>query len=153
MGHHPGVHAKLLAIVAVVAFACAAVVVASARTTANGLPSYTDGWQKWPRVNKKPFTSTGPLSSAHSGVKNVYASKRKAGSRYPNGTVLVKTIVKPGTKYVGQFATMRKVNGRWRFIEYERSSASGRYSLLAQGSLCQSCHVMAKSSDFVFTKR
>ena len=144
--------AKLLAIVAVVAFASAAVVVASARTTANGLPSYTDGWQKWPRVNKKPFTSTGPLSSAHSGVKNVYASKRKVGSKYPNGTVIVKTIVKPGTKYVGQFATMRKVNGRWRYIEYERSSASARYSLLAQGSSCQGCHVMAKSSDFVFTK-
>jgi hypothetical protein len=65
----------------------------------------------------------------------------------------VKTIVKPGTKYIGQFATMRKVKGRWRFIEYERSSATARYSLLAQGSLCQSCHVMAKSNDYVFTKK
>ncbi|CAN5669210.1 hypothetical protein BH20ACT14_BH20ACT14_11820 [soil metagenome] len=70
--------ARLLAIVAVVALASTVVVVASARTTANGLPSYTDGWQKWPRINKKPFRDTGPLSSAHSGVKNVYASKRKA---------------------------------------------------------------------------
>ena len=145
--------AKLLAVVAVVAFASAVVVVASARTTANGLPTYTDGWQKWPRINKKPFTSTGPLSSAHSGVKNVYASKRQVGARYPNGTVIVKAIVKPGTKYVGQLATMRKVNGRWRYIEYERSSAATRYSLLAQGSLCQGCHVMAKSNDFVFTRR
>ncbi len=51
--HHPAVRAKLLAIVAVVAFASAVVVVASARTTANGLPSYTDGWQKWPRINKQ----------------------------------------------------------------------------------------------------
>jgi len=145
--------AKLLAIVAIVAFASAVVVVASARTTANGLPSYTDGWQKWPRINKKPFRDTGPLSSAHTGVKNVYASKRKVGPKYPNGTVIVKTIVKPGTKYVGQFAVMRKANGRWRFIEYERSSASARYSLLAQGSLCQSCHMMAKSNDLVFTKK
>ncbi len=144
---------KLLAVVGVIAFASAVVVVASARTSANGLPSYTDGWQKWPRINKKPFRSTGPLSSAHSGLKNVYASKRKVGSKYPNGTVIVKTIVKPGTKYVGQFATMRKVDGRWRYIEYERSSAAARYSLLAQGSLCQGCHVMAKSNDFVFTKR
>ncbi len=145
--------AKLLAIVAVVALASTVVVVASARTTANGLPSYTNSWQKWPRINKKPFRDTGPLSSAHSGVKNVYASKRKAGAKYPNGTVIVKTIVKPGTKYVGQFATMRKANGRWRFIEYERSNATERYSLLAQGSLCTSCHVMAKSNDYVFTKR
>jgi hypothetical protein len=151
--HDRDVRAKMLASVAVVAVASAVVVVASARTTANGLPSYTEGWQSWPRINKKPFRSIGPLSDAHTGVKNVYASKRKVGSKYPNGTVIVKTIVKPGTKYIGQFATMRKVNGRWRFIEYERSSAKGRYSLLAQGSLCQSCHVMAKSTDFVFTKR
>ncbi len=144
---------KLLAIVGAIAFASVVVVVASARTTANGLPSYTDGWQKWPRINAKPFTSTGPLSSAHSGVKNVYVSKRRLGSKYPNGTVIVKTIIRPGAKYVGQFATMRKVDGRWRYIEYERSSAAARYSLLAQGSLCQSCHVMAKSNDFVFTKR
>ncbi len=67
--------------------------------------------------------------------------------------MIVKTIIRPGAKYVGQFATMRKVDGRWRYIEYERSSAAARYSLLAQGSLCQSCHVMAKSNDFVFTKR
>ncbi|MBA3375199.1 MAG: cytochrome P460 family protein [Actinobacteria bacterium] len=145
--------AKLLAISVVVALASTVIVAAWARTTANGLPSYTNGWQKWPRINKKPFRDTGPLSSAHSGVKNVYVSKRGRGSKYPNGTVIVKTIVKPGTKYVGQFATMRKVNGRWRFIEYERASATARYSLLAQGSLCTSCHVMAKSNDYVFTKR
>jgi hypothetical protein len=147
------VSAKVIAIVTVVALASAAAVVASAKTTANGLPSYADGWQKWPRINQKPFRSKGPLSDAHSGLKNVYASKRKVGSKYPSGTVIVKTIVKPGTTYVGQFATMRKVGGRWRFVEYERSSATSRYSLLAQGSLCQSCHVMAKSNDFVFTKR
>ncbi len=67
--------------------------------------------------------------------------------------MIAKTIVKPGTKYVAQFATMRKANGRWQYIEYERSSAAARYSLLAQGSLCQSCRVLAKSNDFVFTKR
>ena len=144
--------AKLVAIVAVVAFAFAAVVVASARTSANGLPSYTDGWQKWPKLNRKPFTKCGP-PCAHSGVKNVYASKRKVGSKYPNGTVIVKTIVKPRTKYVGQFAVMRKVSGRWRFVEDERSSPRARYTVLARGQLCASCHVMAKRTDYVFTQR
>ena len=151
--HDPDVRAKLVAIVAVVAFAFAAVVVASARTSANGLPSYTDGWQKWPRINKKPFRDKGPLSSAHTGLKNVYASKRKVRSKYPNGTVIVKTIVKPGTKYVGQFAVMRKVSGRWQFVEYERSSPRARYTVLARGQLCASCHVMAKRTDYVFTQR
>jgi hypothetical protein len=143
---------RLVALVAVVALASSAVVVAVASTSANGLPSYTNGYQKWPKLNRKPFRSTGPLSSAHSGLKNVYASKRKVGARYPNGTVIVKTIVKPGTSYVGQFAVMRKLQGRWRFIEYERSSARGRYTILAQGQLCQSCHAQARANDYVFTK-
>jgi hypothetical protein len=143
----------MAAIAGVVALAAAIAVVAIASSSANGLPSYTNGYAKWPRLNKKPFTSTGPLSSAHTGVKNVYASKRKVGKRYPNGTVIVKTIVKPGTKYVGQFAVMRKLDGRWRFIEYERSSPTARYRVLAQGQLCQNCHMQARANDYVFTKR
>ena len=79
-------------IVGVVALAAALAVVALASSSANGLPSYTDGYASWPRINKEPFTSKGPLSRAHSGVKNVYASKKKVGTRYPNGTVIVKTI-------------------------------------------------------------
>ena len=46
---------------------------------------------------------------------------------------------------------MRKVNGRWRFVEYELSGS--RYTVLAQGQLCLSCHVQAKATDYVFTKR
>ena len=146
-------HAKVFALVAAVAFCSAVAVVASARTTANGLPAYTEGWQRWPKINRKPFTTTGPLSSAHTGLKNVYASRRKVGSKYPSGTVIVKTIVRPGSRYVGQFAVMRKIKGRWRFIEFERSSARARYTILAQGQLCTSCHVMARANDYVFTKR
>lgn len=145
--------AKLLALVAVIATGASLVVVASAQTTKSGLPAYTNGYQKWPKLNRRPFTSTGPLSSAHAGVKNVYASKRKRGRAYPNGTVIVKTIVKPGTRFVGQFAVMRKVKGRWRYVEWERSSPRARYRLLAQGQLCQSCHAQARSNDYVFTKR
>lgn len=145
--------AKLLALVAVIATGASLVVVASAQTTKSGLPAYTNGYQKWPKLNRRPFTSTGPLSSAHAGVKNVYASKRKRGRAFPNGTVIVKTIVKPGTRFVGQFAAMRKVNGRWQFVEWERSSPRARYRLLAQGQLCQSCHAQARSNDYVFTKR
>ena len=59
-----------------------------ASTTAAGLPAYTDGYQKWPKINKKPFTKCGP-PCAHGGIKNVYASKRKVGAKYPNGTVVV----------------------------------------------------------------
>jgi len=142
--------AKLVAIVAAAALAAAAVVVAAAETQANGLPSYTNGYLGWPKLNAKPVRGGSP---AHSGTKNVYASKRKVGSKYPNGTVVVKTIVQPSTKYVGQVAVMRKVNGRWRFVEYSRSGPTARYTVLAQGQLCVSCHMQAKSNDYVFTKR
>jgi hypothetical protein len=146
------VRARLVAIVTAVALAASAVVVALAATTANGLPAYTNGYQTWPKLNRKPFASC-DSPCAHSGVKNVYASKRKVGKRFPNGTVIVKTIVKPRTRFVGQFAVMRKVRGRWRYVEYERSSPSARFTVLAQGQLCQSCHQQARANDYVFTKR
>jgi cytochrome P460 len=146
------VRLRILAIVAVVGLAAAVGVVAVASSSANGLPSYTNGYAKWPRINKKPFTSTGPLSSAHQGVKNVYASKRKVGKRYPNGTVIVKTIQPAGrTGLPSQVAVMRKLDGRWRYVEYELSGT--RYGILAQGRTCQNCHMAARANDYVFTKK
>jgi hypothetical protein len=147
------VRARVVAVIVVVAIAVSAVVVAVAATQANGLPSYTNGYQKWPKLNRKPFRGSGPLSSAHTGLKNVYASKRKVGKKYPNGTVIVKSIRQSGDRPAlpSQVAVMRKVNGRWQFIEYTLSGS--RYGVLAKGQLCTSCHVMAKSNDYVFTKR
>ena len=151
MRHHRDVRLRILAIVGAVALASAVAVVAVAGSSANGLPSYTNGYAKWPRLNKKPFTSTGPLSGAHTGVKNVYASKRKVGKRYPNGTVVVKTIQPAGRKGMpNQVAVMRKLNGKWRYVEYQLSGA--RYTVLAQGQLCQSCHMAARANDYVFTR-
>jgi Cytochrome P460 len=142
---------SVVAIVTVVAAAAAVAVVGLASTSAAGLPSYTNGYAKWPRINAKPFTRCGP-PCAHSGVKNVYASKRKVGTRYPNGTVIVKTVSQAGSAGLpGQVAVMRKVDGRWRFVEYQLSGS--RYTVLAQGQLCQSCHVRARASDYVFTTR
>jgi hypothetical protein len=151
MRHHRLVRTRIVVLVGILALASAAAVVALASSSANGLPAYTNGYAKWPRINKKPFTSTGPLSSAHRGVKNVYASKRKVGKRYPNGTVIVKTIQPAGRKGMPyQVAVMRKLNGRWSYVEYELEG--GRYSAFAQGALCQSCHQQARANDYVFTK-
>jgi hypothetical protein len=110
------------------------------------LPAYTNGYAKWRKLNKKPVTTPG----GHNGVKNVYASKRKVGTRYPNGMVIVKTI--RNDAFLNQFAAMRKVRGAWRFVEWQRSDAGARFRILAQGRLCQSCHMQARSNDFVFTR-
>lgn len=143
------VRAVVALLATVTAVACAAAVVAFAAPARNGLPSYTEGYATWPKLNRKPVTTPG----AHNGVKNVYASKRRAANRrFPEGTVIVKSIAAPGAKgLAAQVAVMRKVRGRWRWVEYDLEG--GRYRVLAQGALCVSCHMQARANDWVFTKR
>jgi hypothetical protein len=65
--------------------------------------------------------------------------------------VIVKSIAEPGAAGLPkQVAVMRKVAGKWQWVEYERSGAT--YGVLAQGGLCTSCHIGAKANDWVFTK-
>jgi hypothetical protein len=143
---------RIVLVVTVLASGSAIAVVALASTSAAGLPAYTNGYQKWPRINTKPFTKCGP-PCAHSGRKNVYANKKKVGAKYPNGTVIVKTIAQSRDRPTmpNQVAIMRKVSGKWRYVEYELSGS--HYSVIGQGQLCQSCHMAARANDFVFTKR
>jgi hypothetical protein len=149
--HHRAVRLRILAVVGVVALAAAVAVVAVASTSANGLPSYTNGYAKWTKINKKPFTKCGP-PCAHSGVKNVYASKRKVAGKYPNGTVIVKTVAQTGDRRAtpSQVAVMRKVAGRWKYIEWQLSGS--RYGVIGQGQFCADCHAGARANDYVFTK-
>lgn len=143
---------RILAIVVLLSLAAAASVVAVASTgQVSGLPSYTKGYAKWPKLNRKPIRNEDPRTG-HPGIKNVYVSKRKRGKAYPNGTVVVKTIVDTDTKFVSKVAVMRKVSGKWQYIEYTRSNPKTRYTILAQGALCQGCHAQVRSNDFVFTK-
>ena len=148
-GNHQGVRTLVAVVVIALAAVAALSVAATGTTTKNGLPAYTDGYAKWPKLNRKPVTTPG----AHNGVKNVFASKpRGANRRFPNGTVIVKSIAAPGARGLAkQVAVMRKVSGRWQWVEYELSGA--RYGVLARGSLCSSCHMQARANDWVFTKR
>ena len=144
---------RRLAAVALVAgfsaLAAGIAVVATAETTANGLPAYTDGYRSWAKINKKPIVGG---SSAHAGIKNVYRSTARVGTLFPNGTVIVKSIAQQGTGGLpAQVAVMRKSKGRWQWVEYTRTGS--RYGILAQGTTCTSCHVQAKANDWVFTKR
>ena len=143
---------RILGLVATIATAASVSVVALASTSAIGLPAYTNGYTSWPRINRRPFTKCGP-PCAHSGLKNVYASKRKVGSKYPNGTVVVKSVAQPGDRAAlpSQVAVMRKAAGKWRYVEYGLSGSG--YSVIGQGSFCQNCHAQARANDYVFTNR
>ena len=136
-----------------------AVTVTSTRAPAlpqdDGLPRYIDDYAKWPKLNRKPITGGSP---AHQGTKNVYASRRKPGARYPIGTTIVKTATPPGRRWLSLVATMRRIkassNGGWRWAEYTRTSASTRFTKIAfPESGCAACHVQAKTNDYVFTRR
>jgi hypothetical protein len=144
------VRLRIVAIVSLLATATA-VTVALASTSSNGLPSYTNGYAKWSKINRKPFTKCGP-PCAHSGVKNVYASKNRVAGRYPNGTVIVKTVAQAGDRRAtpSQVAVMRKVAGRWKYIEWQLSGS--RYGVIGQGKFCADCHAGARANDYVFTK-
>jgi cytochrome P460 len=128
---------------------------AGARTEANGLPAYVDGFSSWPRLNAKPILGG---SAAHRGTKTVYSSRRKAGAGYPVGAIVVKTARPPGKQWLSLVATMRKIrgtaNGGWRWEEFTRSSPTARFTKIAfPESGCAACHMQAKANDYVFTRR
>lgn len=123
-----------------------------------GLPTYTAGYTGWTKLNAAPIPPR--TNDAHRGTKNVYASKLppSGSSRYPVGTVIVKQVVRPSARFVGVIAVMRKLvgvkaNHGWQMIEYSRPAAGSRFTVLAQGQLCFSCHMQVQSRDYVFTRR
>ena len=128
---------------------------APARTSANGIPAYVDGYAKWPRLNRVPIRGG---SAAHQGTTNVYASKPRSGRRFPVGTIVVKTATPAGKRWLSLVATMRRVrtsaNGGWRWEEFTRSSSTARFTKVGfPESGCAACHAQAKSNDYVFTRR
>jgi hypothetical protein len=138
---------------AAVALAVAGAAGAQART--DGLPAYVTGYASWPKLNAKPIRGG---SAAHQGVKNVYASRRKAGLRYPLGTLVVKTATPAGKRWLSLVATMRRISGMandgWRWEEFTRSSPSARFTKVSfPQSGCAACHAQAKTNDYVFTRR
>ncbi len=122
----------------------------------SGLPAFTAGYDGWRKLNRKPIPPR-QSADAHSGTKNVYASKklRPSGS-FPNGTILVKEAVRPGRDFIGLIAIMRKERGLdrdhndWRFVEYTRDSAGARFAETASGSVCWTCHMGAQQTDYVW---
>lgn len=133
----------------------AATALSAAAGVPPGIPSYVDGYSGWPKLNRVPIKGG---SIAHQGTKSVYASKRKVGTRYPVGAIIVKTAMPPGKRWLSLVATMRKVktraNGGWRWEEFTRSSPASRFTKVAfPESGCAACHMQAKANDSVFTRR
>ena len=146
--------ALALATIAALLAAGAAVALAPAAPQADGLPRYVDGYTTWPKLNRPAIVGG---SSAHAGVKQVYASKRRRGARFPIGTIVVKTATPRGKRWLSLVATMRRIrgtkNGGWRWEEFTRSSPRQRFVRVSfPESGCAACHAQAKATDYVFTR-
>jgi Cytochrome P460 len=144
-----------LAVAIVFGVLAIAVAAAPAGQRPGGLPAYIEGYESWPKLNKKPILGGSP---AHVGTKHVYASRRKRGARYPVGSIVVKTATPPGKRWLSLVATMRRIkgsaNGGWRWEEFTRSSPTQRFSRISfPASGCAACHAQAKANDYVFTRR
>jgi hypothetical protein len=120
-----------------------------------GLPSYTAAYRSWPKVNRNPIPPRAG-GDAHLGTKNVFASKRRRGGRFPEGTILVKEAVRPGKDFLGLIAMMRKRRGSdpahndWQFLEFTREARRAPFSLTARDEVCWSCHMGAEKTDYVW---
>ena len=135
--------------------AAAAALTGSPAALPPGIPAYVQGYASWTKLNRVPIRGG---SAAHQGTKNVYASRRRVGTRYPVGTIVVKTATPPGKKWLSLVATMSKIrgnaNGGWRWEEFTRSSPSARFGKVGFAeSGCAACHAQAKARDYVFTQR
>jgi Cytochrome P460 len=158
---------KAFVLVAIVAGLAAGVTAVAATATAGpdraearplpGLPAYTAGFERWVKLNRRPIPPR--RVDAHRGTKNVYVSRSRVGARYPYGTVVVKTIRRPGQRFVSVIAVMRKARGAnrrhndWVMIEYDRSSTRDRFRAFASGAICTGCHMQVRGRDYVFTRR
>ena len=144
-----------LGTIAALLVAGAALALAPEATRPDGLPRYVDGYAEWPKLNRKAIVGG---SAAHAGVKQVYASKRRRGARFPVGAIVVKTATPRGARWLSLVATMRRVrgtrNGGWRWEEFTRTSRTQRFTRVAfPESGCAACHAQAKATDYVFTRR
>ena len=94
-------------------------------------------------------------------INDIGAMANKAGTAYPAGTVIVKTIMDDANTFVAKKAVMTKTddpmyadhNG-WMYVKYARASEVDEYMMVGGGSLeksmgCHGCHAKA-SNDSVF---
>jgi hypothetical protein len=121
-----------------------------------GIPGFVAGYSAWHKLNDAPIPPRD--ADPHNGTKDVYVSReRRAGGRFPDGTIVVKEAARPGADFIGLIAIMRKERGAdpehgdWSFVEYTRDAAGARFALQASGAVCWSCHVGARDRDWVFT--
>ncbi|MDH3227017.1 MAG: cytochrome P460 family protein, partial [Thermoleophilia bacterium] len=123
------------------------------------------GFSEWTKLNREPIPPK--AADPHLGEKDVFTTATPAeaeavdggADRYPDGTIIVKSAVRPDGDFVGLVAVMRKVRGLdprhndWEFVEYTRESRESPFEVIARDAVCWTCHEVAKPTDYVYTRR
>lgn len=131
----------------------------------DGLPEEIAGFAGWTKLNSEPIPPK--AADPHLGEKDVFTSASPAeaeavdsgAERYRDGTIIVKSAVRPDGDFVGLIAVMRKVRGLdpehndWEFVEYTRDSPGDSFEVIARDAVCWTCHEAAKPTDYVYTRR
>lgn len=121
-----------------------------------GLPAELAGYQEWEQLNSEPIPPRD--SDPHNGTKDVYASVPAEGGVFPPGAIVVKEAARPGASFIGLVAMMRKEKGAnpehndWVMVEWVRDAPDAEFEEIASGSVCTSCHMQARDTDYVFTQ-
>jgi hypothetical protein len=122
-----------------------------------GLPAELAGYREWEKLNAEPIPPRD--SDPHNGTKEVYASVPAEAGVYPPGTIVVKEAARPGASFIGLVAMMRKEEGAnpehndWVMVEWVRDAPDAKFEEIAGGSVCTSCHMQVRDTDYVFTRR
>ncbi len=128
-----------------------------------GLPDYTARFESWLKMNAEPIVGGSP---AHFGTKDILvnqerddiASDGEQKFPYPDGSIIVKPVVRSDDDFIGIFALMQKEAGSnpaandWTFIEYSRRDKDAAFTVLAKGKLCESCHSAVQDTDYVYQR-
>ena len=128
-----------------------------------GLPESTAGFDSWLKMNAEPIPPK--PSDPHRGTKDMFVNQTReeiapGGENrypYPDGTIIVKSAVRPDKDFIGLVAVMTKTKGTnpnsadWNFIEFSRGGPDEPFRKLAEGRLCESCHARAADTDYSFT--
>lgn len=136
---------------------CGLLFAALAAGCGSTLPGDVPGYEsRCVRMNREPIARYD--GDPHEGVKNVFACNVEQAALQANvrpfadGALIVKESTREGESFPWLIAIARKQGGAWQWAEYTRNFAGEDFRhILAGPSVCTSCHVKARTADWIFT--
>ena len=124
----------------------------SPHDSANGLPATRAGTRSWPRINAGRSRGAGrraPIAAQERVCEQ--AEDRPEVPERDRRREAASRNRETGPRCRARWRSCARSPGAWRYVEY--GAHGSRYSVIGQGTFCQSCHAQARANDYVFTRR